>query len=278
MRINFDRIRQDAIKGIRRSAVFMGLGVNAANDDRFSDYQLSLETKLQILPDGLNEETIKSFKNHYSEWVRINAFRESIESFHVFLDQLFFALLVVKRKPHGVEEAHKRYAKFERQGFGQKLSDFDKEFSINVLFPNYLLALNKSRNCIAHRRGIASNHRDINDKDKDSLRVVWRAMSVVMTDSTGEELFRMEDLPGYKTTEETVIGIRFEDREKLFRRGELISFDPTELSEMLYYWMFEINQLFNAGLKYAEEKGVKFVQPKFNNSNSVQSSADAPDD
>ena len=276
MRIDFDRIKEDAIKGIRRSAVFMGLGVNAANDDRFSDYQLSHETKLQILPDGLNEETVKSFKNHYSEWVRVNAFRESIESFHVFLDQLFLALSIVKRKFHSVEEAHKYCAKFEGQGFGQKLSDFDKEFSINVLFPHCLLALHKARNCIAHRRGIVSNHRDINDKDAGSLRVVWRAMTVVMTDSNGEKTLRMHDLPGYKTTEETAVGIRFEDRNRSFRRGEVISFDPIELSEMLYYWMFEIDQLFKAGLKYAENKGVKFVQPESNKP--VQPSADTPAD
>lgn len=50
--IDFDKLKEIALRGIRRTAVFLGLGVNAARDENFKDYQLTGIALLRLVPDG----------------------------------------------------------------------------------------------------------------------------------------------------------------------------------------------------------------------------------
>jgi len=54
MSIKFDQIDQAAMIGIRRAAVFLGLGVNAANDPFLKNYRLTHETSVEILPNPIS--------------------------------------------------------------------------------------------------------------------------------------------------------------------------------------------------------------------------------
>ncbi len=56
MSIKFDQIDQAAMIGIRRAAVFLGLGVNAANDPFLKNYRLTHETSVEILPNPISPE------------------------------------------------------------------------------------------------------------------------------------------------------------------------------------------------------------------------------
>jgi hypothetical protein len=48
--LDLDKLLDIALKGVRRAAVFMGLGVNAAIDPDFRSYQLSALTNIQTDP------------------------------------------------------------------------------------------------------------------------------------------------------------------------------------------------------------------------------------
>jgi hypothetical protein len=78
--INLDKILDVAIRGVRRAAIFMGLGVNAASDTEFTDYQLTHLTKIKIVPD-VAPEVVTHFKDEFKIWIEANGFRELVEAF-----------------------------------------------------------------------------------------------------------------------------------------------------------------------------------------------------
>lgn len=75
--LDFDRIHEVALKGIRRAAVFMGLGVNAARDIGYRAYELTDLTQIQIVPSGANDQQVKQFKQEFEIWIIANGLRGS---------------------------------------------------------------------------------------------------------------------------------------------------------------------------------------------------------
>ena len=57
--INLPAIKDIAVKGVRRTAVFMGLGINAANNPDFKQYQLADVTGLEFI-EPISDEKILS--------------------------------------------------------------------------------------------------------------------------------------------------------------------------------------------------------------------------
>lgn len=52
MNIDFKQVFDIATIGIRRAAVFMGLGINAANNPACNDYHLGDESYINLVPRG----------------------------------------------------------------------------------------------------------------------------------------------------------------------------------------------------------------------------------
>ncbi|NWF74711.1 MAG: hypothetical protein HXY51_16970 [Nitrospirae bacterium] len=94
--VDLDDIQEIALKGVRRAAVFMGLGLNAAFNKDFKDYRLSQITKVDLVPPDANDAQIENFKKEFSYWIIGNGLRELIENFHVFLDRLHDGCLLFK--------------------------------------------------------------------------------------------------------------------------------------------------------------------------------------
>ncbi|MDP2744700.1 MAG: hypothetical protein Q8P00_06525 [Dehalococcoidia bacterium] len=86
--INLPAIKNIAVKGIRRTAVFMGLGINAANNPDFRQYELAKITSLEFIEPISDEKTLTNFKTEFGRWVIGNGLRELIETFCVFLDEI----------------------------------------------------------------------------------------------------------------------------------------------------------------------------------------------
>src|SRR5438105_1920638 len=91
--INYDRILETALQGVRRATVFLGLGFNAANDPQFKTYQLSKIATLTLVPDDVDPATLTHFKESFGHWIVGNGLRELMETFAIFLDQIYSATL-----------------------------------------------------------------------------------------------------------------------------------------------------------------------------------------
>lgn len=132
VRIDFDQILEVALKGLRRSSVFMGLGVNAALDAAQTAYQLSHLTHIQIVPDDLPGETVQHFKEQFKLWIEAAALREATETFSLFLDELHRACSTIKTfKEDGVfAEIAESQAQYVQQGFPNKLNILRQRFGV----------------------------------------------------------------------------------------------------------------------------------------------------
>lgn len=261
MNINFDKILEKGLKGVRRSYVFMGLGVNSAEDDQLCSYQLTSVTNLQILQDGLDKSTVKNFKDNYKAWVLNTAFRDALEAFHIFVEELFVCLILIKKKASSLEMVKKDIERFEKKPFPSKMEFLKKQFSIEPEFINHIKSINKTRNCLAHRGWVVSI-KDYNNKPKSALVLSWRGMNMVLTDKDGERECQISELVGVVTKYETQVGLRFTDRSKEFSSGQVITLEPKELAEILWYWTLEMKKLVNLSIEYAKSRGVKFVELK----------------
>ena len=86
--INLPIIQNIAILGVRRTAVFMGLGINAANKSDFKQYELANFTGLEFIEPISDEKTLDEFKSEFGRWIIGNGLRELIETFCIFLDEI----------------------------------------------------------------------------------------------------------------------------------------------------------------------------------------------
>ena len=122
------------MRGVRRASVFLGLGVNAARNPQFKDYQLQNLALFRIMPDALPDETIAHFKENFEEWVISCALHELTETLDVFLDSVHRACLLMATNQGTVtpEEANKWGPVFERGGLDSKLSLLRRRFSIET--------------------------------------------------------------------------------------------------------------------------------------------------
>lgn len=260
MNINFDEVIEKGLKGVRRSYVFMGLGVNSAEDDRLCNYQLTPLTSLQLLQDGLDEFTVKNFKDNYKEWVLNTAFRDALEAFHIFVEELFICLIVLKKKAASLGAVKKDIERFEKLPFPSKMEHLRKQFFVEPEFINHIKSINRTRNCLAHRGWVVST-KDYNNSPKSALVLSWRGMNMVLTDKEGERECHMSELVGIVTKHETKVGLRFADRSKEFVSGQVIRLEPKELAEILWYWTMEMKKLLVRSVEYAKNAGATIVEP-----------------
>src|ERR1051326_8981105 len=145
--VNLDDIANVAHKGVRRASVFMGLGVNAANDPTFQKYQLSKIdhpegqfVHFEFVPNEVDEDTLKTFKAEFRTWIVSNGLRELIEAYAVFLDRIYDTLLLaegVQKKTDG-NVLNKRNAAFLKFGIEKKLKRLWAEYGVRPEHPDYI--------------------------------------------------------------------------------------------------------------------------------------------
>jgi hypothetical protein len=162
---------------MRRAATFLGLGLNAAYDEKFKDYSLSKITRIDLVTPDASEDEIAHIKEEFSFWIIGNGLRELIETYSVFLDGLYDACLFFKAVKSGLSKKHYLTAveAFHYEGLDRKLVAPKKGFDIKSDTPEYLISTNKARNCLTHRRGIIGKP-DTGTDAKFHLK--WRGMEV----------------------------------------------------------------------------------------------------
>ena len=136
-----------------------------------------------------------------------------------------------------------------------------KEFIVEPEFINHIKSINKARNCISHR-GCVVSIKDYNNSSKTALILAWRGMNMVLTDQDGERECHMSELIGVVTKHETQVGLKLVSREKTFTAGQVLSFEPKELAEVLWYWTMEIKRMIHCAIEYAKSSGITVVDTK----------------
>lgn len=254
--ISGPKIKETAIKGINRAAVFMGLGINAASDERLKEYLLTSESNLQLLPVRVDDNVLMNWKREFSIWIVACGFREMIERFCVFLDRIQQASLLIRGKYDHVEAN-----KFEHFGLRKKVAKLSEGFGITCKYPQALCTIYDARNCLVHRMGRVST-RDLNESGKLSIKWVSPSFYFVSLDGTEAimpDLMDPSTLPWQPPTSGK-IATRFDIKKIEFVEDEWVKIRPKELQEILLFMRCCTEDYISSFQEMAKNSGVPFLE------------------
>lgn len=234
-RVDFQKILDVALKGVRRATVFLGLGVNAALDGNFSKYQLTDIAQVQLLPQSVDDKTLSHFKDEFKTWIVGNGLRELIETFSIYLEKLHEACFVIANhhRQLTVSTVAEQQAAFEKNGLPTKFDILKDKFAVEPKHADYLLTLNRARNCLTHRSGIVKR---IDCNMNGSLKVNWLGMDLIVQTPSGERHLLEK---GRVETEGGDIMMQFVERERVFPLRSVVRFSSKDLAEICWFFIRE---------------------------------------
>lgn len=255
-KVDFARLRDTAYKGVRRTAVFMGFGLNAANDPQFTRYQLSDVTPIQLMPDEVTDETVQQFKIEFARWIVACGLRELIETFSVFLDNTHqvCAIMAVSRGQMTPEYAQERQKSFLWKGFTDKMQTLSERFGVFSKQNGHLKTLHLVRNCYTHRRGIVGT---ADCGRGEQLELTWLGMDLYIETPEGETIDL--DLPlqeGVYLEKGGRVKLRFAERKRSFPLGAVVDLSPKDLVEICAFVLWATNELSDSAEAYAKRIGI----------------------
>lgn len=258
--LDFDKLLEVALKGVRRASIFMGFGVNAALDENFKSFQLAHITNIQLVPDNVPPETIIHFKEEFRIWIEAAGLRELAETFAAYLDALHRSCLIVqavqtKTAPPEIED---KQATFAREGLPNKLNILRQRFAVEPKHPIYLVSISRARNCLAHRRGIVGVE-DLRD-DKE-LKVMWLGMDFFAETPKGQKHY-LNEIPkeGVLLPDGGTVKMQFVERKRSFPLKAKINFSTRDLAEICWFYENEARTLLAAAVAFTENSGVPIAK------------------
>ncbi len=256
--IDLDRIADIAFLGLRRSMVFMGFGVNAADNNEFLEFEIPGPLKMRFVPEGATLEQIKEMKLHFRSWVIASALRDLLEAVSIALTKFYLAVRIAGDNsilPQNFDEIEKEVS---FKSIPDKLSRLS-ELGMKAVYDAHFFGLTKVRNCLAHRMGLVADS-DCNDGDK--LTVTWRSFNIELHTESGER-FNILNIIGKRLENPGTIVITPADRIRSFRKGSTIDLTHTELAEIGIMTNNAINHFRAETTRLAQAHGIEVIhKPK----------------
>lgn len=254
--IDLDKISAIATYGIRRTSVFMALGVSAARDDRLKEYQLNNLVMFQAMPDNADDQTLAKFKNAFHQWIISNGLRELVETFATFLDRIYEVCFISAKSKGELKDQNIGIKKFEKKGLAGKLELLRNEFSVITDREKYLNSINRARHCITHRQGRVGQA-DI--KDQGVFNLVWLGFEIYADTTDGQKIPIMPPYApdGIILEEANTVKLHVIDREVKYKLGEIIQFTPNDLGEICLLFSLARADIMKSVFKYLKHIGIE---------------------
>ncbi|MCR4321361.1 MAG: hypothetical protein NUV74_13620 [Candidatus Brocadiaceae bacterium] len=251
--VDLDKIKEIALKGIQRTTIFLGLGINAARDEKLIQYQLPENHFLKMVQENASEEQVNHFKQNFEKWIISNGLRELIETFGLFLDKIHQTCLLFATSKTLIssKDANTFGPAFEKKGVEGKLHTLRTRFDIQTNKENYFASINQARNCITHRQGRIGLE-DL--KGKNSFGLTWWTLNMVAQMADGKEV-SLTPMPkeGFFFKEAGTIGVKILDRLREFKKGEIIELTPTDINEICFLVYMATNDIVTSTMNYANK-------------------------
>lgn len=229
VRIDFNIILETLQRGIHRADIFMGIGMNAAEQQPPISHVLAPDGRfhIELVKQNLSEDERAHVAVEFGKWVTSNGLRELIETFSIFLHQIYTALHVM----HVVvgKEIAVSPRRFERMGVGDQIAELQK--IIPILEERVLItrSLNQARNCYAHRNGRVGLA-DV-DAEAGEFSLTWLALSTSVREPDGNVIPESEMFGRLLPAGGTVL-IEVVIKTRAFRVGDELTLTKTELKEI----------------------------------------------
>lgn len=255
LHIDLDKIAGIAFLGLRRSMVFMGFGVNAADNDEFLEFDIPGPLTMRFVSEGATPEQIKEMKRHFRVWVIASALRDLLEAISIALTEFYLVVRITADKsiqPQNFDDVRKEVS---FKSIPDKLARLS-ELGMKPVYDAHFFGLTKVRNCLAHRMGLIT---DSDCNDGDNLTVTWRSFDVELHTESGER-FNILDIIGKRLENPGTIVITPADRTRSFRKGSTIDLSHTELAEIGMMTNNAINHFRAETARLAQAHGIKVIQ------------------
>lgn len=269
--LDLDALRETAMLGVRRAAVFLGLGLNAASDPSFKDYQLSKLSRdssgevwgltHSFVPEEAAPEVVEGYKQEFALWVVNNGLRELVERFALFLDQLHEVCLFCfhttqVRRFHNHRDLQVGFV--YHSGVDWKLRKIDERFGIRTTYSDLLSTLYSARNCLSHRLGVVVQNHDCGEDGLFHLR--WLGMDVFMTYEDGSRV-PLESVIGIPLERAGTMVFQFSERDLTFAPGDIIKFKANQIAEICFFITQATEAMMTATIKRFNEIGIPVNSP-----------------
>ncbi|MHB1947597.1 MAG: helix-turn-helix transcriptional regulator [Gammaproteobacteria bacterium] len=260
VKFDFNQILNIASSRIRRTAMFLGLGLNAVWDSENNKYLLSDHTIVNFIPMDLNKDDVEASKKNFPNWLIGNGLREVDENFELFLLNIYQAIIFASLSPQEsvdseqLEMIRKKIDKFSRDSLDEKFKSLNK---LGIILDNreYLLSIKKARNCLTHRLGRVDEE-DCNDEALSKLTIEWCSLEI-FSDKEGLK-DKIIDLPFKKPVlldKDAGSSVRISRRSLCFKKGELILLSPKQINEICFFYSLESEKIKSLAVDIVRNKG-----------------------
>lgn len=254
--IGIDRVVEILKAGVRRTAAFMGLGVNAALDPDFNKIELPNSiSNLQLGP-AIPPELYPEIKREFATWVQAAGFRELCESLEQYLAAIYRVGSYIRATRAGKISSSAVVGvpkNFLHRGVRVKLEMLLADFGIKPQYPAHLSSFWDARTCLTHRRGIVGAE----DVEADGvLRVKWLGMDMLFIGNDGREQVIEAGGEDIHTGDGGVAAVRLTERIREFRPGQKLVLSPHDLHEICWSCLRASDQIVASLVRFAEAHGV----------------------
>lgn len=259
--VKLDVIFGTARTGITRAWVFTGMGINYASGPS-KDFNIPGAPHLHLFNRTLSDKELNQFTEEFRIWVTGNGLRELIETFDIFLEQLYSVVLIVEAWRQKKAYDQNKQSVFNKRGTPEKIDELEN-FGIRTAFKDDIISVKRARSCLTHRLGVV-NRRDINDSE--GLKVRWRVLELYGKNEDGSEFVPDLDQLAAGPIEfprGSAVNMRNAPRSKTFSMGSRIIFEPSEIKEICFWFLLLVDEIQKSIIKYCKNPGasVTILQP-----------------
>lgn len=257
--VDLGQILEIAMLGVRRAAMFIGFGVNSADDPKAVDYRLRGFIRVNILPDNLSVESIAEGKLHFRQWILGNGLTELLHNYSLFLDEVYAVSLMIAAVGNAElsDSWERRVATFRaKTSIASKLRTIFNEAGLESHFRGHFYGFTRARNALIHANGrVLPEHCD---EGQERLSVAWPGHHVFVRCPDGREV---ELQPGLVVSQNAEVIWRMQDRERVFALGESVRFEPRDIAEICWMVQRDAGELVNGVASIGQMAGIPTTAP-----------------
>lgn len=239
LRLHPDAVVAPTLRAVEQSVSMVNFYMQSLDSADLSRAPEFAASNFQMTFKG-KEISAEERRTHYTNWVLSKGFQDLARGVRGMLEEAYLYITVAKllstNAPHtttwlALQKTIKSFRKEAADAkFPELMEAVNKGLTSRLHFEKEFLSLQKIRNCLEHRDGIVGE-RDIDDH-ATSLKLALPQLKISGED--GRQLGR-----GSFVEKDTKIIFKNEIKEREFKLGERIVFDPKEFNDISYgCWAF----------------------------------------
>lgn len=253
--------------GVRRAALFLGLGLNGINQPGFKDYELHKLPPGQnlaalppdIIPRDAPDAAVERFKHEFATWITGCGLRDMLEHYGLMLDHIHkYGLAVAQMRQFLDLLGNPEHLQFEfarRLGMPDKHDRLAKRFQIDPEYAFNLDSFYYARNALTHGLGIVR----ANDVRPDGFLVLrWLAFEMHAHGTDSDTKIPAAQVFGVSLPEARLFKVFTAQRELSYKIGDKIALTAQDLYEICLFMQMEmIPKTMKAFIDFLDEQGIE---------------------